>query len=39
MCELIDGDGYKVIFTSSATEASNLAIKGICENIKIAVST
>lgn len=31
MCELIDGNGFKVIFTSSATEASNLAIKGICE--------
>lgn len=29
MCELIDADNHDVIFTASATEASNLAIKGV----------
>ncbi len=29
MCELIDASNHEVIFTGSATEASNLAIKGI----------
>ncbi len=30
MKDLIDAKNYEVIFTGSATEASNLAIKGIC---------
>lgn len=34
ICELIDAKGYRVIFTSSATEASNLGIRGICEKYK-----
>jgi len=29
MCELLDANNHDVIFTSSATEASNLAIKGV----------
>lgn len=30
ICELIGAKNHEVIFTSSATEASNLAIRGVC---------
>jgi cysteine desulfurase len=35
MCELIDAKEYQVIFTGCATEANNLAIKGICDKHKL----